>query len=301
MSTAQTAQTQYIVANGVKLAYRHLGDASSGKIPLVMVVHFRANMDFWDPLLINALIQTRPVILLDIAGTGKSEGEVPTTMAEWGGHVMSLVKALGLTQIDLLGFSMGGLAVQYAALNAPGVVRRLIICGSRTSRTPNTIDGPLDIFMPLAKSESDEDFKKSWVDSFFPHTPHGEAAGEASWNRIMTRTLDRSPHLSSELAKRQIQAFGGAAPDAEKPEVLQAYDRLNELNMPVFVANGDDDLLIPTQNSVELAQLLRNAHLHIYPNAGHGFLYQYAEVFAKHAELFLDGTDGGEEGLAAKL
>lgn len=300
MSSHETAKTQFIIANGTKLAYRRLGPSSG--IPLVMLIHFRGNMDFWDPLLINTLIKARPVILVDIAGTGKSSGLVPNTMADWAGHAIELLKALSIPQIDLLGFSMGGVAVQYVAINAPGLVRRLILAGTRTSTAPHTVLGPREWFLPLAKSETEEEFRKAWTDSFFNHTAHGRAAADASWLRIMTRKEDRSPHLSPKLAKRQAEAISTAGPSAEsKGKKIHPYERLQELNMPVFIANGDNDLLIPTQNSIELAKLLPNAHLHIYPNAGHGFLFQYAELFAAHVNLFLDGPDGGEVTLVSKL
>jgi pimeloyl-ACP methyl ester carboxylesterase len=283
MATHQTAETQYIIANGTKLAYRLLGLTTG--IPLVMLMHFRGNMDFWDPALINALASTRPIVLLDNAGIGKSEGEIPTTFHGCAEHVIALAKALHIPQIDLLGFSMGGAAAQHVALAAPDLVRKLILAGTRTSKTPNTVPGPRKIFYDLAHSDTDEEFKKSWINSFFNSSPSGRAAGEASWARIQERSHDRAPHLSPVLAKRQIEAFTRFS----VPNPMNPYERIHELEMPVLVANGDNDLLIPTVNSFEVAQLLKDAHLHIYPDSGHGFSYQYADEFAKHVELFLDG------------
>jgi pimeloyl-ACP methyl ester carboxylesterase len=286
MATQQTAETKYINANGTKLAYRLLGSQSG--IPLVMLIHFRANMDFWDPALINSLARSRPIILLDNAGIGKSGGEIPTTLRGWAAHVIALLEALGIHQIDLMGFSMGGAAAQHVALAAPGLVRKLILAGTRTSRTPNTVIGPRKFFFELAHSVTKEEFKEAFALTFFSPSPHGRAAALASWDRIFSRTQDRAPHLSPVLAKRQTEAFSKFS--VSNPE--NPYERIHELKMPVFVANGDNDLLIPSVNSFELAQLLPNAHLHIYPNSGHGFLYQYAELFAKHIDLFLDGEDG---------
>ncbi|KAL2071384.1 hypothetical protein VTL71DRAFT_12619 [Oculimacula yallundae] len=297
MSTQETAVTKYIVANGTKLAYRQLGLISG--IPLVMLMHFRGNMDFWDPALINALATSRPIILLDNAGIGKSSGEIPSTLHGWALHVLALLDALNVAQLDLLGFSMGGGAAQHVALAAPGRVRKLILAGTRTSRTPNTILGPRNIFYDLAHAVTKEEFKAAWTNSFFNPSQHGRDAAEASWKRIFTRKDNRAPHLSPELAKRQTEAF--AKFSVESPE--NPYERIQELGMPVFVANGDNDLLIPTTNSLELARILPLAHLHVYPNSGHGFLFQYAEVFAKHVEIFLDGEDVFERGdwVKAKL
>jgi pimeloyl-ACP methyl ester carboxylesterase len=152
--TAVTALAQYIIVDGTKLAYRRLGLRSG--IPLVMLIHFRGNMDFWDPALIDALAESRPIILLDNAGIGKSEGEIPTTLQGWAAHVIGLLRALNTKQIDLLGFSMGGGAAQHVALAAPGLVRKLILAGTCTSRTPNTIIGPRKIFVTLASGATEE-------------------------------------------------------------------------------------------------------------------------------------------------
>ncbi|PVH89328.1 hydrolase [Cadophora sp. DSE1049] len=298
MSTQQTAVTKYVVANGTKLAYRQLGLTSG--IPMVMLMHFRGNMDFWDPALINALARSRPIILVDNAGIGKSEGEIPTTLHGWATHVIALLDALNIQEIDLLGFSMGGGAAQHVALAAPEKIRKLILAGTRTSRTPNTVLGPRKIFYELAHSATEEEFKAAFALSFFNPSQHGRDAAEASWNRIFTRKDDRAPHLSPVLAKRQTEAFSKftiSSPD-------NPYERIHELkHIPVFVCNGDQDLLIPTPNSFELAQLLPHAHLHIYPNSGHGFLYQYAELFSKHVDMFLDGDDSfeREDKLKARL
>jgi pimeloyl-ACP methyl ester carboxylesterase len=285
MDTQQTATTKYILANGTKLAYRRLGTESG--IPLVMMMHFRGNMDFWDPAFINALAKCRAIIPLDNAGIGKSEGEIPTTLHGWAKHVIALVQALNITQIDLLSFSMGGGAAQYVALAAPNLVRKLVLAGTRTSRTPKTVTGPRDIFFALANAVTKEEFRAAWALSSFNHDTEGQAAAKASWERIFSRQQDRSPHLSPELAKRQTEAFTKFS----MPHPANSYERIRDLTMSVFVANGDNDLLIPTENSVELAKLLPSAHLHIYPNPGHWFLYQYAELFAKHIDLFLDGGE----------
>ncbi|KAE9375542.1 hydrolase [Stipitochalara longipes BDJ] len=242
-------------------------------------------MDFWDPALIDSLARTRPIILLDNAGIGKSEGEIPTSLHGWAVHVIALLGALKIHQIDLLGFSMGGGAAQHVALAASGLVRRLILAGTRTSRTPNTVIGPRKIFFALAHAVTEEEFKKAFALSFFNSDPVGRAAAQASWKRIFSRTRDRAPHLTVGLAKHQTEAFSKSSVSSlENP-----YERIHELKMLVFVANGDNDLLIPTVNSFELAQLLPNAHLHIYPKSGHGFLYQHAKLFAKHIDIFLDG------------
>lgn len=260
-------------------------------------MHFRGNMDFWDPTLINDLAKSRPIILFDSAGVGKSEGEIPTTYQGWAIHVIAPLKALEIQKIDLLGFSMGGAAVQYVYLQACSLVRKLILAGKSTSRNPNTVQGNFDIFLGLANPASEGDFYTGWARSFFKHTPDGQAAAKASWERIFSKTQDRTPPLSPELLKHQSQAWGQSFMN---PSPDNSYEWIAQFKIQVFVANGDDDLLIPT-NSIVLAGLLLHAHLHMYPNSGHGFLFQYAELFAKHIDLFVDGDDGKLEGESDKV
>lgn len=185
---------------------------------------------------------------------------------------------------------MGGGAVQHVVLTAaPGIVRKLIIAGSRTSYNATTVIGDRAIFRPLAESETEEDFKEAWVESFFPHTEPGRKAAAEVWARMQTWGPERAPHLGVQDAKRQIEAFGRfTQPSEDNP-----YERIvaggKEWELPVLVANGDEDLLIPSVNSVELVGMLGDARLKIYEDAGHGFLFQYAERFAADVDEFLDG------------
>jgi pimeloyl-ACP methyl ester carboxylesterase len=224
MTTQGTAITQYVVANGVKLAYRRLG-LSSGT-PLVMLMHFRGNMDFWDPALIDAIALKRPIVLLDNAGIGKSEGEIPTSLQGWASHVIDLLDALHIDKIDLLGFSMGGGAAQHVALAAPRRVRKLILAGTRTSKTPNTIIGDRKtVFFALANSTTEHEFEAAFALTFFNPNPVGQAAAKESWERIFARTQDRALHLSPEEAKRQTEAFGKfSVPHPDNP-----YERIREV------------------------------------------------------------------------
>jgi pimeloyl-ACP methyl ester carboxylesterase len=287
MSTQQTAITKFIEANGIRFAYRLFGKEEG--IPLVMLIHFRGNMDFWDPILINALAKTRTILLLDYPGIGKSSGEFPLTIDGWADSALTLLHALKITRIDLLGFSMGGAVAQQVTLAAPKrMVRKLVLAGTRTSGSPNTVAGPREVFEALSQSETQDEFAESWALSFFDNTVQGRLAAKASWERILSRSQDRAPHANVETAKRQITAFW----DFSERKADGAFARIKEIGIPVLVANGDNDTLVPTENSFELQRILPNAQLHVYPNSGHGFLFQYGELFAKHVEVFLD--DGVE-------
>lgn len=296
--SAQTAITQYVTArNGVRFAYRRIGQAA--RLPLVMHIHYRANMDMWDPLFINTLIKVREVIIFDNSGVGRSSGEVPETFQGWADDLISFVEALGLKKFDLLGFSMGGYCAQMTALTAPHLVRKLILSGTGSS-TPSAshVDGvvwprenpPPEPIKALAEAENSEEGPKSLAFSFFYDDDVGRAAFEQYWKRVRERTAE--PLILDLLDRRGgAQRQMNAAIDSFKANPRAAFDRLGELQMPVLVANGDKDVLIPTSRSWELLTQIKNTQLIIYPRAGHGFLWQYPELYATHVNMFLDGSD----------
>jgi pimeloyl-ACP methyl ester carboxylesterase len=283
MSTQQTAITKYIEANGHTLAYRRLGPSSG--IPLVLHIHFRGNMDFWDPSLINALAAQRPVIIFDNSGVGLSTGSVPPTFAGWATNLIALVHALEIPQIDLLGFSMGGCVAQMAALNAaPGLVRRLILAGTRASRSPVTVGADWPLVERFALAMTEAEVQAAFAESFFTASAFGLAHARASWDRIHERE-HRELIMDQETTQAQLNA---PWTDWETPGVGNSFERLGEIKVRTLVMNGDTDILVPTANSFELQREIEGADLHIYRDAGHGFLFQYGELVAKHVGLFLD-------------
>ncbi|KAE8443126.1 hypothetical protein EG329_002370 [Mollisiaceae sp. DMI_Dod_QoI] len=289
MSTQQTAKTQYVDVNGVKVAYRLFG-ASTG-IPLLFNQHFRGTMDHWDPLLINTLAKTRPILLYDNYGVGKSSGDVPDTFKGWAEVGAGLVKALNIKQVDVFGFSMGGMAAQMIALDFPEIVHRLIIGGSSPSYGEGIISGPAWPFPKLMNASTPEESEDAFLKTFYTHSEEKQRLGREWWARINERTEDRSPYLNPEQSARQAGTVGKwFSPDNVDDG---SYNRLHELKMPVFIANGDHDIILPSENSLVMFQILQksnsNAHIHLYPDTGHGFLNEYAEMFAAHVVLFLDG------------
>ena len=240
-------------------------------------------MDHWDPAIINLLASQRTLILLDNSGVGKSGGEVPTTYVGWAENVIALVNALGIEQLDLLGFSMGGCVAQMVALNAPKLVHKLILAAASPSVGPNTVQGDLPPFLKLAHAVTPEENETAMAETYYYPTPAGKAAAKASWERIHERKEERSDVLGEIGTERQIAAFQHWM----TPNRSNSFERLHELKMPVFVANGDIDILMPVPNTWELFQKIENARLAVYPVAGHGFLNQYAEAFAGHVQVFL--------------
>ena len=304
-NTALNAPTQYITAsNGTNYAYRHLGGplTSTSPPPLVMHIHFRANMDLWDPLLLSTLSAKRPILIFDQPGIGRTPGTVPTTYQGWADDLITLIDTLGVKKFDLLGFSMGGIAVQHVALTRPDQVRRLILAGTTASIPQSDYDRlesvvkPRDQYPPepikaLAEAETLEEGKKALEYSFFYETEHGRAAFAKYWSRVNERNVEGEDLIlklnNIPASKRQVQA----AEHSQTPNPDGSFDRLGELKMPVLVANGDFDVLWPSSRSWELYRYIENAQLVMYPKAGHGFLWQYAEAFGRDINNFLDSEE----------
>src|SRR5213594_3308097 len=126
--THQTAPTQFVEANGIRFAYRRFGNAAG--VPLVFNQHFTGTMDHWDPAVTDGLARDREVILFNNAGVSSSSGDVPITFEEMGANAIAFIKALGLKEVDVLGFSIGGFVAQEITLQAPELVRRLVLVGT---------------------------------------------------------------------------------------------------------------------------------------------------------------------------
>jgi pimeloyl-ACP methyl ester carboxylesterase len=280
------------------MAYRTLG--RSVGIPLLMLIHFRGNMDIWDPILINRLAESRPIILIDSPGTGRSDGPVPETYPGWADFAAGIVKHLGHEKVDVLGWSMSGLVAESFAIYHPELTRKLLLVGTTspmnvsrscpqtlvlplTVSQPEFVPGELPYFIELAGADTEESYKLAHEHTFWPPTPKGHTDADQSWDRIMSRREDdRQPVLSAEAAKAQTASWMNWLADKT------LWEKLKALSIPVFIANGNDDLLTPTVNSYVMMRNIKNAYLHIYPEAGHAFLYQHYELFSKHVDLFLD-------------
>src|SRR5271163_3006658 len=279
--THQTAPTQYVEANGIRFAYRRFGKA--GGVPLVFNMHFMGTMDHWDPAVTDSLARTREVILFDNAGVSSSSGEVPGSFAEMGANAIAFIKALGLKQVDVLGISIGGLVAQEIALQAPDLVRRLVLVGtgprSGDSMDTGTPEGK-QIFS--ANYEHPDDL---WLRVHFTPSEASQAAGRKFLKRFRLRTSDRDPEMTETavLAQRAAIARWGAKRE-------RAWDYLKEIKQPTLIVSGRNDVIIYTINSYILQQNLPNAELIIYPDSAHGPLYQYPELFVRDVSMFLSAA-----------
>jgi pimeloyl-ACP methyl ester carboxylesterase len=276
--THDTAPTQYAEGGGIRFAYRRFG--GTGRPPLVFYQHFMGTMDDHDPALSDAFAGDREVILFNNTGVASSSGIVPDTIEAMARDAITFTDALGLTTIDVVGHSMGGLVAQEVALARPDLVRRLVLVGTGP-RGGEGIGARPDWVGKLfaRKYQRQEDM---WLPILFAPTRTSQAAGRAYIERIVARA-DRDTPVSDQsiAAQRAAIAAYGAAKDP-------SYANLKGLELPVLVVNGTDDIIIPTINSYILQQFLPDAELILYPDAGHGSHFQYPGLFVRHARIFLD-------------
>jgi pimeloyl-ACP methyl ester carboxylesterase len=250
-------------------------DGDPDKDPLLLCQRFRGTMDDWDPEFVARLAAARHVIRFDNLGIGESSGETPNTVREMAEVVPLLLDALGIGAVDLLGWSLGGYVGQTVALSWPERVRRLVIAGSG----PGGPDGPpphsrvAEIAAKTAATREDVQFL------FFTETKTGTAAARRHFDRIR---LGERPPVAAESGRRQREAITSwwKGDGAARPH-------LGKLGMPVLVGNGIADVMVPAEHSFAIAQKAPRAKLVLYPDAGHAFLFQYAEDFCAEVLRFL--------------
>jgi len=279
---ATTVPTQFVEANGIRFAYRRWG--KQGKVPLVFNQHFTGNLDNWDPAVLDGLATEREIIIFNNAGIASSTGEVPDTFAGMAKNAESFIDALGLKQIDVLGFSLGGMVAQQIVLDRPELVRKLILIGT-APRNHDAGDGEGYITPETASvfGASYDPPENLWLKVFFTDSEESQAAGRAFLKRYLSRTVERDAPISDKVAPAQIAAIGqwGAHPG-------EKFAYLKEIKQPTLVVNGTHDVIVYTVNSLYLAQNLPNAKLILYPDANHGSWYQYHEDFVAEVNRFLD-------------
>ncbi|MFF8593859.1 alpha/beta fold hydrolase [Streptomyces sp. NPDC015220] len=271
---ADSAETRYVDGpEGERFAYRRFGRA--GGPPLVMHLRLRGTIDHWDPEFLDLLAAEREVIVFDNRGTNASTGTPPDTIEGMVEGSLAFVRALGLTEIDVFGWSMGGIVAQGVALSAPGLVRRLVVAGSSAGGVPDLPPQPERTRQVVTKAANgDEDF----LYLFFPETERARKAGLASLRRLDHRLAQSGAVVGPEAVKAQLTAistFGGY------------WDRQEELTLPVLVANGAHDVMIHAYATYAMSQRLPDAKVILYSDAGHGFLFQHPEDFAHEVNRFL--------------
>ncbi|KAH8719168.1 Alpha/Beta hydrolase protein [Phaeosphaeriaceae sp. PMI808] len=295
MATQETAKTLYLTVEDIKYAYRLIGNTVSDKIttpPLLMLNHFRANIDLWDPDVINKLSASRQVITYDYTGIGHSGGEVPRSIKGFSQNLEAFLRALkpilNIDYFDVLGFSLGGFVAQQLVLDAPDLVRKLVLSGTGPSFGPH-LERPMaevqsGIMAPIPSGPV-------VIDAFFPSFI-AKDAGEAWLNRV--------------IGSRQAIAGKDGEPDwaffltgPGLPNLIEAYLKwdadpvpyalLGTIQKDVLVTAGQSDLIVPSQNAYILSRQLKRANFVVYPGSGHGHPFQYSSFYTKQVTSFLDG------------
>lgn len=271
-------KNQYITVKGMKIAYREIGKGKSER-PLVMLVHLAATMDNWDPKLIDLLTKQQHVVLLDLPGVGASEGKVATTISGMAEQVITIIKTMGYPSINLLGLSMGGMVAQEVVRLEPNLVNRLILVGTGHRGGLGIDKVTSTTFHYMARASFHRVDPKRYI--FYGHDDKGKIEADKVLARLASRKkayADKAMAVPSFLRQlKAIKAWGKA------PE-----DDLSFVKQPTLIVNGDKDMMVPTENSYIMHDKISNSQLIIYPDAGHGSLFQYADQFAKDLLTFLD-------------
>ena len=276
--THNSAETLFVEADGIEFAYRRFGRPAD--LPVVMLQHFRGNLDNWDPALTDALAAEREVILVDYPGVGSSTGAPSSTIAETARQTITYITALGFEETDLLGFSIGGFVAQEIALVRPTLVRRLVLAATGPKGAPG-MHGWRDDIAAAARGESKPE---NLLYIMFAHTESSQAKGMEFLSRFLERHEGRDPPTSDATRDAQYDAIveWGIPNHA-------ALQRLTGIESPTLVIQGDGDLMIPTKLSHLMAGLIPDAQIRIYPDAAHGFLFQHPTDVAADVNAFLGG------------
>src|SRR5512133_3847189 len=266
-TTWKTAPTHTIKAGGVEFAYRQLGPSTG--VPVVFLTHLAAVLDNWDPRVVDGIAATHRVITFDNRGVGASSGATPRTIEEMARDVVTFIRALGLDHVDLFGFSLGGMIAQVIAQQQPQLVRKMIIAGTGPAGGAGIDKVTRLTYLDTARGLLTRQDPKQFL--FFTKTPNGRRAGKEFLARLAERTNDCDKAISVRSFRAQLKAIHRWG--QQRPADLAS------IHQPVLLMDGDSDKMVPTKNTVDLHRRLPNSQLVIYPDAGHGGVFQFHKDF----------------------
>lgn len=270
----ETARTEYLNVGDARFAFRRLGLTAG--TPLVLLQHFTGTIDAWDPAVVNSLAERRPVIAFNNLGIGTSTGRTPDTVEQMAADAEAFLRGLGLLKVDLLGFSLGGMLAQVLAAQHPGLIRKIIIAGAAPrggeEHLLQVVDdafarGAPDVRLPL----------------FFTPSEESQSAGRAFVARATGRKEDRDPDTGDDVSEPQAKAIIGWCASKDEGEAT-----LLAIVQPALIVHGSDDTMFPSINAYNMFKAMKNAQLIIYPDSGHGALFQYPARFVAHCRTFLE-------------
>lgn len=276
MTSWKDTPTKSVVVDGVPFVYRELNPDTSG-VPVVFLHHFTAVLDDWDPRIIDGIAAKHHVIAFDNRGVGATGSKVPADLERMGADAIAVIKALGYEKVDLFGFSVGGAVAQMVALQAPDLVRRMVLAGTGPRGGGGIAKMPFIVGGAYLKAALTRKDPRHYL--FFPRNAEGKKAANEYFDRLAERRQNRDKPISQQARLAQLRAITTAG--------LHAPDDLSKITVPVLVANGDDDLMVSTDHSHDMARRLPNSKLIVYPNSGHGGVFQYHETFVPEVLGFL--------------
>ncbi len=270
-------QPKVVEVNGSKISYKALGQGS----PMILLQRFRGSLDDWDPALLSALSATNRVIVFDSLGVGASEGEIPNALSGAADFVVNLMDALKIEQANVLGWSLGGMTAQVLAIKHPNRVKKLILAGTTPPAADKSVRLAPDEWTIIATKPQNSTGDMAYL--FYTTTATGIKAARESQQRF-ERVHERGVKTKTSPAIIMPQAMAARAYMSNEGKW---YQRLASIDVPVLIANGDSDIAFPITNSMVLHRQIPNSNLVIYPDAGHAFLFQYANQFSDHINQFL--------------
>lgn len=267
--------TRVVDVAGAGLVYRDLGPRSG--VPLVVLTHLGANLDGWDPRILEGLSQDRRVIALSYRGVGDSTGQVRDSIEEMAADALGAIQGLGFDRIDLFGLSMGGMVAQAMAAKAPGSIDRLILASSGPAGGPGIL--AMTRVMVSTVLRAAVTFTDPRVLLFFTRTPAGRLAAREYLVRLRERRSMREKGVSPGVYRAQLAAVHRWG--RQQPADLSVWSG------PVWIVHGDSDRMVPPANAAALAGLLPAASVTMYLDAGHGAVFQHHSAFVAAARDFL--------------
>ncbi|GAA3575503.1 alpha/beta hydrolase [Kribbella ginsengisoli] len=275
VTSYKDAPTRTVDADGVTFAYRELGP--KGGVPVIFFVHLAATLDNWDPRIIDPIAAAHHVITFDNRGVGSSSGSVPDSVEAMADDAVTFIKALGFTKVDIFSFSLGGMIAQALVDKHPGLVRKLVLTGTGPKGGKDIDKVAGTTYWDILRATLTRSDPKEFL--FFNRNASGKPAARAFVKRLEERTVDRDAPMKLRGFRTQLEAikkWGRSAPDD-----------LSKITQPTLIANGDNDRMVPSILSEDLHRRIKDSELIIYPDSGHGGIFQFHQKFAPVAVEFL--------------
>lgn len=274
--TFQNVKTDTIHVNGTKFYYRKLGNGN-GNVPVVFLNHLGASLDNCDPRIMDGIASAHQLIAFDNRGVGATEGTTPLTIAEMAKDAIGFIKAMGYEKVDLVGFSMGAFIAQEIMLQEPNLVRKAVMTGTGPAGGEGIKNVTKITYWDMLRAYLTFRDPKFYL--FFNQNENGKKSAKEFLARIKERTENRDKKIKIKSFRNQLKAIHSWG--------LQATQDLSVIKQPVLIANGDNDRMVPSSNSYDLAKRIANSELIVYKDSGHGGIFQNHEEFVKSVLVFL--------------